>query len=38
MVTFGEVGADASYDRSETGSWAISTLPSPGRPNASPAL
>jgi hypothetical protein len=36
-VTFGEIGADASYNRSESGGWAISTLPSPGAPNALPA-
>jgi hypothetical protein len=35
-VTFREVGADASYNRSDSRSWYISPLPSPGAPNASP--
>jgi hypothetical protein len=35
-VTFGEVGADASYNRSESGSWYVGPLPSPSAPNASP--
>jgi hypothetical protein len=35
-VTFGEVGADASYNRSESGSWYVDPLPSPGAPNAVP--
>jgi hypothetical protein len=32
-VTFGAVGADANYYRSEAGPWFIGRLPSPGAPN-----
>jgi hypothetical protein len=35
-VTFGAVGADASYNRSESGSWYVGPLPSPGAPNIAP--
>jgi hypothetical protein len=37
-VTFGTVDADVSYNRSESGSWYVSPLPSPGMPNAAPPL
>jgi hypothetical protein len=35
-VTFGEVGAGASYNRSDSGDWYIALLPSPGAPNVAP--
>jgi hypothetical protein len=35
-VTFGEIAADVSYNRSESDSWYIGPLPSPGAPNVSP--
>jgi len=34
-VVFGEVSADASYARSEDGTWQICPVPSPGEPNGS---
>jgi hypothetical protein len=37
-VTFGPLDADASYSRAEAGDWHTSLLPSPGAPNALPAL
>jgi hypothetical protein len=35
-VAFGEVGADASYNRAEDGTWYVSPLPSPGAANIAP--